>query len=252
LEKRSLLVKLERTRCFLIISLNQKFETFLNEIIQHLTTKEKLFEKSTLRKNHTSCFIAEKSIDSVVNWNAKQNYFLKIKKDEMMLNFQFLIDLLAIENVNNSQKRISYDDEIFKFTSTVFGDSLKDEIFVKKILLNFKHFKKVHVLVNDAVFLKRFYDKAFKLVGGVEIRSRIHQFKILKNVFSGTEYNLNRYSATILGECFRQLRAFDSVDCDHSFKDQQIFYTMREEDQFIVKLMEVYNSRNQKGISIKI
>jgi hypothetical protein len=252
----------EQDVCSLLL-LNQKFETFLKEIIQHLTTKEKLFEKSTLRKNHTSCFIAEKSIDSVVNWNAKQNYFLKIKKDEMMLNFQFLIDLLAIENVNNSQKRISYDDEIFKFTSTVFGDSLKDEIFVKKILFNLKHFKKVHVLVNDAVFLKRFYDKAFKLVGGVEIRSRIHQFKILKNVFSGTEtvdwilknfpeHNLNRYSAIILGECFRQLRAFDSVDCDHSFKDQQIYYTMREEDQFIVKLMEVHNSKNQGGISIKI
>jgi hypothetical protein len=235
----------------------------LYEIIEHLKCKEKLFEKSTLRKNHTSCFIAEKTIDSIVNWNAKQNYFLKIKKDEMMLNFQFLIDISAIENINNNQKRISYDDEIFKFTSTVYGDPSKDEIFIKKILDNLKHFKKVHLLVNDAVFLKKFYDKAFKRGGGVDIRTRINQFKILKNVFSGAETvdwilknfhekNLNRYSASILGECFRQLRAFDSVDCDHSFKDQQIFYSMREEDQFIVKLMEVYNSRNQKENSVKI
>eukprot|EP01080_Neovahlkampfia_damariscottae_P012238 gene12238-5824_t len=57
--------------------------------------------------------------------------------------------------------------------------------------------------------------------------------------------------ATVLGESIRQLRAFDSVNCDQPFRDQQLFYTLREEVEFLPKLLQIYHTQKLSEIKSK-
>ena len=220
-------------------------------------------KKTVLKKKHSDCFVISEGIDTIETWNSKQNSFPKITSEEIQSNLQLFIDIGVIENASNPEKNISDDDEIFKFTSQVFAKEINNEEFVKKMSDRFSKFKIVHSLVNNAIFVKKFYDKAFcSKEFGISIRNRINKFRILKNVFSGTEsidwllknypdLKLDRFGAAVLFESLRQLRIFDSVNCDSAFKDQSEFYTLRDEVQFLAKLLDVYNSQKQSEVKSK-
>eukprot|EP01080_Neovahlkampfia_damariscottae_P003505 gene3505-6153_t len=230
-------------RDFFIIKLkNDEFKQFLSDIIDFMISRGIV----KLKMGKLSSFVICEGIDAIELWNSKQNSFPKMNSEEILLNLQCLVDIGVIEHNSIPDRNISDNKEIFKFTSQNFEDS--NEEFTTEMTKKFVIFKKVHASVNDAIFVKKFYDTAFgkHSENYVTIKNRIHKFRILKDVFAGNEVidwilknysdlNLDRYGATVLGESIRQLKAFDSVNCDQPFRDQQLFYTLREEVEFLPK-----------------
>eukprot|EP01080_Neovahlkampfia_damariscottae_P004990 gene4990-8588_t len=133
---------------------------------------------------------------------------------------EFFTDINVIQHVVDKDKKFSDEFLFFKFSEAVIGSKLTDQDFLTRIRRNFTQFKIVFKFVANPENVNKFYDHAFSGKDGIDIRNRTYHLKTYKSVFLGNEivswiqkhYNnlgLNRYGAVILGECFRQLHAFD-------------------------------------------
>jgi hypothetical protein len=193
-------------------------------------------------------------VEWLLFWNLKYNRekFGKLTKEDVVQFLQVLTDLNAIEHVSDKERSFQDDDSLFRFTDTVTGSRLIDNEFLSKITQNFTQFKIINKFIQSSESVKDFYDLAFCSNGdGLDIRNRTHHLKTYKTVFLGSEtvtwiqkkyehLGLTRYGATVLGECFRQLKAFDHSSAEQPLRDESIFYKMREEEEFLVQILAKY------------
>jgi hypothetical protein len=213
--------------------------------------------RKTLLKTFEHCFVASEVLEELLFWNLKhyKDKFGRLTKDKILLLLQVLTDLNAIEHVEDKDKEFSDTASYFRFTEPVIGSRLTDSDFLSKISENFAQFKIVNKFINSSESVKDFYDLAFCSSDGLDIRNRTYHLRTYKSVFLGSEavswirkkyehLGLTRYGATVLGECFRQLKAFDHTVCEHPLRDDYYFYRMREEEEFLVQILCKYEDDN--------
>eukprot|EP01080_Neovahlkampfia_damariscottae_P005896 gene5896-9724_t len=231
----------------------EKFKDYFSDIIVHLNKVYAIQNRKHLLKTYSNCFICSEVAEWLLFWNLKyhQDKFGKLIKQDIVHLLQLLTDLEAIEHVSDKDRLFQDDGAFFRFTKPVSGSKLLDSDFVTKITENFKQFKIVHKFIQSSESVKDFYDLAFAGDDGLDIRNRTYHLKTYRTVFLGSEtvswikkkyenLGLSRYGATVLGECFRQLKAFDHSHCDHPLRDDHLFYKMREEEEFLIQILAKY------------
>jgi hypothetical protein len=169
-----------------------------------------------------------------------------------VINFiEFFVDLEIIQNVN-SEKAFKFKDgnnQFYSFTEAVVGSKLTDQDFLDAKTTNFEQFKIVSQFISKPENIKDSFDKMISHDQGLQIKNRIHHLRVYNNVFIGTEcvtwmkknfsdLKLTKYGATVLGECLRQLGCFECVTGDHPFQDKHLFYRMKDEETFLIYLLE--------------
>ena len=160
------------------------------------------------------------------------------------------MDIEFIKHVSEPYKRIEKDFELYQITSEISKKRSENFELIKKLKENLNQFKIVHEYIKNFENVEYFYKTAFSH-NGLNIKNRSFHLKTYKNVFVGNEavewiqiafkdLNLTKYGATLLGEAFRHLRAFDHVHNEFSFLNDNIFYHRREEDEFNTQCSLIY------------
>jgi hypothetical protein len=214
--------------------------------------------RKNLLKSYENCFIASEIIQVTLMWALKtlKNKFGKINQEKIIVLYQTLFDLMIIENLSEKDQTFNDNGSFFRFTSRL--DNVQSE-FMSRSLENFDQFKIVNQFIMKSENMKDFYDLAFCSNDGLDIRNRTYHLKVYKSVFLGSEavawikekyshLGLNLYGATVLGECFRQLKAFDHTVCEHPLRDDYYFYRMREEEEFLVQILCKYEDDELFGL----
>jgi hypothetical protein len=223
-----------------------------------LNEKNLIQNRKILLKSYENCFIASEIIEVTLMWILKtlKNKFGKINQEKILVLYQALVDLMIIENVSDKDKPFIDNGSFFKFCFPM--ENVKSELMLKS-LENFEQFKIVNQFIMKSENMKDFYDLAFCSEDGLDIRNRTYHLKVYKSVFLGSEavswikekyshLGLNLYGATVLGECFRQLKAFDHTVCEHPLRDDYFFYRMREEEEFLVQILCKYEDDELFGL----
>jgi hypothetical protein len=206
-----------------------------------------------------NCFYASDVIYETTLWAL--TYFKtklgKLSKEKLFCFFQLLLDLNAIEN--SIAKRPTFDEySVYKFTEVVIGLYFS-EGFVDKITNKFAQLQIVNKFIHKKENVVDFYQRAFHSTDKLDIRNMKYRLKVYKSVFIGSEMvdwlkknycnlELERYGYTVLGECFRQLKAFDHAVCEHSMKDGYFFYKIREETEFMYNIIQKYEMDDSNSL----
>eukprot|EP01080_Neovahlkampfia_damariscottae_P004993 gene4993-8591_t len=230
----------------------KQFESFLFDIICYLNQEKIIQNRSYHLKTYENCFVASETVDIIYAWVIKRDEaYAHLTKEDIIYFMIFLSDINGIEHVADRDKKFTYEYLFFRFTEPVIGSKLTDQDYLNSMKENFIQFKIVNEFVKNSENVKDFYDIAFSSDDGLDIRNRTYHLKNYKSVFLGNEavswirkqyenLGLTRYGATILGECFRQLHAFDHTCGDHPLRDEYLFYRMREEEEFLVEILTKY------------
>ena len=214
--------------------------------------KENVISNKTYHlKTYEHCFVANETVDKIYEWTTTTENLSHLTKEDIIYFLIFLSDINGIEHVVDKDKKFAYEYLFFRFSEPVIGSKLTDQDYLTKMKENFNQFKIIHEFIKSSENVKDFYDVAFASDDGLDIRNRTYHLKTYKSVFLGNEtvswirkqyenLGLTRFGATILGECFRQLRAFDHSCGDHPLRDEYLFYKMREEEEFLVEILTRY------------
>jgi hypothetical protein len=196
-------------------------------------------------------YSANELVDTLLQWIIDIDCFkIEITRDLVINMIEFFVDLEIIQNVN-SEKAFKFKDgnnQFYSFTEAVVGSKLTDQDFLDAKTINFEQFKIISQFISKPENIKDSFDKMMS-PDGLVIKNRIHHLKVYNNVFIGAEcvnwmkkafvdLKLTKYGATVLGECLRQLGCFDCVTGDHPFQDKQLFYRMKDEETFLIYLLE--------------
>eukprot|EP01080_Neovahlkampfia_damariscottae_P003510 gene3510-6158_t len=225
-----------KTIDFLELSTSEFF-LFLEDLID-LFNKENLVTERKVKSKSENCFLANDVIDNIQVWKQKTVNFSDT--NSIILFFQFLIDLGAIENCANRRKPFNYSNSPFKFTLS-FNNETMIKAYIIQIADNFEKYKIVRKLLVNPKNIFDFHQQALDSLDFQQIKQG---FKTYKYGFQTTDLiiwikidkypQLNTtYGAELLGECMRQLKLFSILKNGDCFENNiSTTYSLKSKEEF--------------------
>eukprot|EP01080_Neovahlkampfia_damariscottae_P012339 gene12339-6011_t len=239
---------------------NHQFQEVFTSLVNYIKGNSLPKTRKFRLKTYPDCFIASEVVNYIFEWESK---LFEMKTEECILEtFQVLIDVHAIQHIVEPEKKFSNSSHLFRFTIPFHNDDMKNS-FIATVTENFNQFKLVQSFISNRNNVENLYNSMMSSYEGFELSSQKYKNKMIEKSFLGYEaviwmkekFPLDNYGAVLLGECMRQIRAFESLKVSTKFQNGQFFYIMSTEKKFNTALKLIYEksgkiSKRKNGKSL--